>query len=259
MILVGLVVLAVVAQAVITKTWLEDDTVNLLEAWIWYAISLLNATIVGRRTYKIWAWLYMTKLRPRIYCGYQRWSMEQEVENLTQARLHIPMLVLLALWSLWTIPTVVSAIAPVIAEATDFLDEPWHLVLFLPLVFLASILWIAQEYDALDRKWRELEGLRPVYKRCFPVSELLSMYECLRVAPRIFWEEYKDLPDMYVNEVNNRKFRERAASYSGRASHALQRRALIVAVLAVVAAVLTLIEASTGGELVGWFVEGLSK
>ena len=85
------------------------------------------------------------------------------------------------------------------------------------------------------------------------------MYECLRVAPRIFWEEYQSLPEAQVNEGTNRKFRERAAPYRSGGGNVLQRRAFAIAVLAVLAAVGTFIDASIDGGIVGWSVRGLSK
>ena len=259
MILAALAALAVVAQVVITQSWIEEDTANLLGVGIWYATSVLNVVVVGRSLSKLYVWLHITRLRPRIYASYRHWNMEQEVENLMQAWLQIPMLPILVLWSLWTLPVVVTTLAPIIAEATGFLDTSGQLVLVWLVAFLASIAWVLQEQNGLDRKRQELEALRPIYHQRFPVSELLSMYECLRVAPRVFWREYKDLPDVQVNEATNRKFRERAAPYSNSGANAFQRRAFVIAVLAVLAAVLTFAEASIDGGLLRWFVQGLSK
>ena len=259
MVLIALVTLAVVTQVVIMKTWSGDDeAANLLGVWIWYAISVLNVIVVGLSISKLLAWLYISKLRPGIYASYRHWSMEKEVENLVQAWLHIPMLVLLALWSFWTLGFALSFM-PAIVATTGFLDTPGPLVLFWPVAFLASTLWVLQEHDALGRKRRELAGLRQVYHQRFPVSELLSMYECLRVAPRVFWEEYKDLPAVQVNETTNRRFRERAAPYSSRGGDGFQRKTLIVAGVAVLVAALTFIETSIDGGSVAWFVQGLTK
>ena len=65
----------------------------------------------------------------------------------------------------------------------------------------------------MDARLEMFESLRPVLRNRFTVTEILSMRECLRVAPRIFWEEYTNLPAVQVNEATNRKFRERAAPY----------------------------------------------
>ena len=139
--------------------------------------------------------------------------MEREAENLAQAWMHLPVLPLMAVWSLWTLGTTMTTFAPVIAGATGLLDTPGQIILFWLLAFLVSLIWVYSEHDTFDRKRRELEGLRPIYRQRFPASELMSMYDCLRVAPRVFWEEYKDLPDVQVSEATNRRFRERAAPY----------------------------------------------
>ena len=259
MILVGLVALAVVVQVIIAKSWIVENTENLFGASIWYATSMLNVVVVGRSLSKSCVWLYITRLRPGIYANYRHWSMEQEVENIVQAWLHIKILPIWALWSIWTFPVVVATMAPVIAKATGYLDTLWQLILLWTLMFLASITWVLQEHSGIDRKRQELGSLRSVYRLRFKVSELLSMYECLRVAPRVFWEEYKCLPDVQVTETTNRKFRERAAPYSNSGANVLQRRSLIIAVLAVIVAVLTFAEASIDGGIVGRFVQELSK
>ena len=259
MIFAGLVAVAVMTQLVIAKSWVEEDTTNLLEAGIWYATSILNVVVVGRSLSKSCIWLYMTRLRPEIYANYRYWSMEQEVEDQVQAWLYWPALLLLVIWSLWTLPIVVTTLAPIITDATGFLNTPGQIVLLWLAAFLASIVWVLQEQSRLDRKRRDLEVLRPTYHQRFPVSELLSMYECLRVAPRAFWEEYKNLPDVQVSEATNRKFRERAAPYSNSRGNVFQRRSFTIAVLAVLAAVFTFAEASIDGGLLEWFVRGLTK
>ena len=260
MILAVLVALAVVAQVAIMKTLEAQDTsAGLLEASIWCGTSFLNVAAVGRSAFNSLTWLYITKLRPRIYAGYRRWSMEREFENLSQVWTHVAISPLLVLWSLWTLGTTMTTFAPVVAGATGLLETPVQIIVFWLVAFLASFAWVNSEHDAFDRKRRELEELRPIYRRRFPVSELLSMYDCLRVAPRIFWEEYKDLPDVQVNEATNRRFRTRVAPYGTREGAALHRKTLIIAVAAVLVAVVTFVEASIDGGFVGWFVGGLSK
>ena len=129
MVLAGLVALAVVTQVVIAKSWIEEGAATFYQALIWYAISILNVVAVGRSLAKLFLWLYMTKLRSRIYAAYRNWGMEKEVDNQFQAWLNLGMLPLLAFWSLWTIPAVMIAAAPVIAESIGFLDKPRQLVL----------------------------------------------------------------------------------------------------------------------------------
>lgn len=62
-------------------------------------------------------------------------------------------------------------------------------------------------------KVSKLEKLPSLFSEKFTASELLSMYESLRHAPTLFWEEYANLPDEEVNEMTNSKYRERAAPF----------------------------------------------
>lgn len=71
----------------------------------------------------------------------------------------------------------------------------------------------AQAIDKIREKIKKLEDLGEVFGQRFSVLELLSMYESLRFAPQVFWEEYSKLPDAQINEEMNRKYRELAAPY----------------------------------------------
>ena len=113
-------------------------------------------------------------------------------------------------------------------------------------------------YRVQDAKRSELDALRPVFHERFSASELLSMHECMRVAPRVFWEEYANLASVQVTEAMNRKFRERVAPYVVGHNEITQRTALLVAVfavfLALFVAVPTVFDLLTGGaSLVEWW------
>ena len=139
MVLAGLVALAVVAQVVITKSLIAEDTASPLQAVIWYATSVLNVVAIGRTLSKLFLWLYMTKLRPESYANYRHWRMEKEVENRVQAWLHIAMLPLLGLWSLWTLPIVITTLAPILAESIGFLDTSGQLTLVWLVAFFSAV------------------------------------------------------------------------------------------------------------------------
>ncbi len=72
---------------------------------------------------------------------------------------------------------------------------------------------------AYARIWNILEKIdkltklpSPFHKQ-FRVTELLSMYEALRFAPPIFWEEYCNLEEGQISYDNNRRYRESAAPF----------------------------------------------
>ena len=71
----------------------------------------------------------------------------------------------------------------------------------------------AQTIINVRKKIKKLEDLGEVFRQRFSVLELLSMYESLRFAPQLYWEEYSKLPDAAVNEETNRKYRELASPY----------------------------------------------
>lgn len=78
---------------------------------------------------------------------------------------------------------------------------------------------------------RKLDGLGEAFHQRFAVSELLSMYESLRPAPPLFWEEYAALTDDEINDETNRSFRRRARPYSNIQSGRYNRIIIVVAVL----------------------------
>ena len=103
----------------------------------------------------------------------------------------------------------------------------------------AVIEWV--RCNRIDLKRRRLDALKPVFSTIFPVSELLSMYECLQKAPQLFWDEYANLRDVEVNEMNNRRFRDRVAPYQHSRLDDLQRAAIFVAVVAAALALVSIV------------------
>lgn len=99
--------------------------------------------------------------------------------------------------------------------------------------------------SSILKKVKDLDGLPEVFHQRFSKSELLSMYEGLRQAPPLFWEEYINLPDYAVSQETNRKFRERIAPfrYSQSRNHnqyMLAARVITIG-LGVISAILTII------------------
>lgn len=78
---------------------------------------------------------------------------------------------------------------------------------------------------------RKLDDLRETFHQRFAISELLSMYESLRPAPPLFWEEYVGLPEQEISEDTNRAYRKRAAPYSNAQFGRYDRIIIIVAIL----------------------------
>ena len=87
----------------------------------------------------------------------------------------------------------------------------------------------------------KLEGLRDIFHQRFTVSELTSMYESLRHAPQIYWEEYINLPDGRISRETNRDYRERGMLYRHRQ---VSKENKILIVLTIVALILMAIPAA---------------
>lgn len=96
--------------------------------------------------------------------------------------------------------------------------------------FLLGFSVKAQSIINIREKIKKLEDLREVFSQRFGVVELLSMYESLRLAPQMFWEEYSKIPDEAINEETNRKYRELAAPYRYAQSSKHSRIVITVAV-----------------------------
>ena len=98
----------------------------------------------------------------------------------------------------------------------------------------------AQRTEAVLRKVERLEGLREVFRNRFRPSDLLSVYESLKHAPPLFWDEYTQLADEEINEETNQKYRERAGPY--RYSLSIRHNRVIIS-LGVLAIAITLLVA----------------
>ena len=159
---------------------------------------------------------------------------------------HLPLLVAMTLWVSFTIGFIVWFIAP----ATDVAEAK-----AMPLVvifFLLPITWGMSDYRNGEIKREKLDALQHAFHARFPVSEILSMYECMRLVPPIFWDEYTKLPVADVNKATNQEFRNRASSYHVLDSRIHQRMVLTIAVIAVVAATPSLAFLFLEGTLIEW-------
>ena len=253
MLLIQLTVISVVAQVMTFEIMIGDADVPLGVAGAWYVATTVTVASLTVRLLRLAVWLNMTKRRPKLLARFRHWGMGREVVD----RPDISLTVIWIAWCGASVYLAVSVVVPVIHDTTMITGYLRPVVIWVcAMVFPASRM--ADDYRDHDMKRRELDSLRPVFHNRFPVSEILSMYECINAAPRIFWEEYTNLPDVQVNEATNRKFRERVASYAVRENTITQRTMLLVAVVTIIVAVLislpTLSDAVTdGSSLVEWF------
>ena len=130
--------------------------------------------------------------------------------------------------------------------------EPKTILLPLAGFFLIPISWGMSDYRNGETKRGKLDALRPAFHARLSVSEILSMYECLRLVPPVFWNEYTELPEAQLNRATNQEFRNRAGSYHVLGSQIHQRMTLTIAVIAVVVAAPSLAFLFLEGTVTQW-------
>ena len=189
-------------------------------------------------------------LRDRFY----RWGMEGDFPRRPSVKLSL----FLLLWGCWSVLLSACLTFP----AGDWLSDVGALRLMLLWFFVFGLSFILTARGHGDRlsKVRCLDGLRPVFHRRFPPSEIVSMYEAMDGASAILWREYVSLPDVQVTEVTNRRFRERALPYTLGRSHILQSFGFLMATVAVLVAIAlglpSFLDLVGGGTAIsGWWIE----
>ena len=88
-----------------------------------------------------------------------------------------------------------------------------------------------RKFSGIDQKVKDMDGLRDTFLERSSVSDLLSTYEALRPAPKLFWEEFSQLADEDIGEDSNLRFHERAAPYRYTQSRQHNLTILAIAVL----------------------------
>ncbi len=244
----SLLVVALVAQVVTFEALLDDATISIGVVSIWYVASILTTLFLSASLFQASMWLFMKRLRPALLARYRHWGMEEEVLG----HGHILYLIVSLAWCLGTLSLTFVKAASVVEQLIPGSGDPMTLILTWVMVFFITIYWRSLDYGSLSMKRKKLDDLHPFFHKRFQVSEILSMYECLRGAPAIFWEEYTKLGRKQINEASNRKFRERVAPYSVHRTEVTQRTILLITVVAVFIAVPTLLNILVEGEFLWW-------
>ena len=147
-------------------------------------------------------------------------------------------------FALWSVSTTLStaftffvAFASTVlvsGESASTVDRFYYTANFALYAFFLGSTIEAQRVQKITLKTRKLEALRELFHQRFSVSELLSMYEGLSIAPPLFWEEYANLQDDHVNQETNRSYRERAAPYIHSRTNSHTMIVIAVAVLTLI-------------------------
>ena len=121
--------------------------------------------------------------------------------------------------------------ASLIEETLPGMDQLYYTASIALYGFFIGITVESERISKITEMPRKLDDLGEAFHQRFPVSELLSMYESLRSAPPLFWEEYAGLTDDEISEEANRSFRRRARPYRNIQSGRYNRIIIAVAVL----------------------------
>ena len=121
--------------------------------------------------------------------------------------------------------------ALLIEETLPTRDQLYQTLTFAMYALSMGLLVESERIKRITNKTTQLDDLRDIYHERFKVSEILSMYECLKAAPPLFWQEYTQLPDEEINEETNRSYRLRAEPYSNLQSGSYTRVIIVVAIL----------------------------
>ena len=129
----------------------------------------------------------------------------------------------------------------VTGESTSTADRFYYTFVFANYAFLVGSTVEGERVRKITEKTRKLDDLRKVFHERFSVSEILSVYEGLRFAPTLFWEEYANLDDDQISRETNRSYLERAAPF---VHSQTSRHTIIVIIVAVLTLILTAVVAA---------------
>ena len=184
--------------------WEEPSkaSVSLAGVLIWHAAACVYMFVCGRNGYKQALRMYLRKKNPDVVSRYGHWGMEREVFGESTLFWLISGAVLGSL-------TIGGIFWPIASATSPINVEPTTTAMYLALSLLAPAYWGMQDYRVAETKRERLDALHPAFHARFPVTEILSMYECLRLAPPVFWQEYTQLPEGRINTATNQEFRTR--------------------------------------------------
>ena len=190
----------------------------LLMIFYWYSLGI----------YMFRSYAYTIKGRTATY---QAWGVQIEPfapTTITRSTLYLVGLFAGALFNSWL----------AFFAATILVDSGRFELTFV-FAFMSLVIGYTRERErikAIETKIREITNLRSVFFEVYSRADLISLYESLRHAPRLFWEEYASLPDDRINESTNSKYREIAAPFH---QNWARRTTVILIIVAVVGLVVS--------------------
>ncbi len=203
-----------------------------------FAQMVLSSFYFGSYSYKVAT--RMSNRRNRLL--YRKWGVEKDLLGSTTLARSVILAIVFCLGTAYVFLFALISISLIIEGSAIDSGHCKITSNIAILAFVSGLIIEAGRIANIQAKIGLLTDLGKVYHQRFRVSELLSMYESLRHAPPLFWEEYANLPNREITEENNRKYRERAASYHYSQSRIYNRVMVAVTVIAVgLTAILTVL------------------
>ena len=144
---------------------------------------------------------------------YRKWGLEREIFHPASLWWFTAWGVVVVLVLAFTFLLAAVSLS-LLKEHLAFVQEPVERTFGIALLsFLLGLFRATLRFTTVKDKVQKLTNLHPAFHQRFSVAELLGMYEALRFAPDIFWEEYANLDETKISDDMNRRFRASAAPY----------------------------------------------
>ena len=199
-----------------------------------FGLMSANAFCLGRIILQGWLRLSQKTNRSR----YRTWGVEKDLVWGPQWKWLIFWGIVIAVGAAYTFAFALASTLLVTEDSGLGVGQVYDTFSYFFIAFLLGVAIEVQHLEDVQRKVKRFEGLREVFRSRFRPSDLLSVYESMKQAPPLFWEEYTQLPEEEVNEETNQKYRERAAPYRYNLSIRHNIIVIVVGVLALVLATL---------------------
>ena len=174
--------------------------------------------------------------------SYQKWGVDKELFRPESIVWLIGSGVVAAISLILTFYLAFLSITLVTEATTTAIDRFQTTLLFAMYAVFIGFTVEYQRFKKIADMTKKLDDLKEPFHEKFPISELLSMYEELRPAPPLFWEEYAGLTDDQVSQQTNRIYRERAAPYGHSRSIRYSKIVIVVAALTLLVAAISAVK-----------------
>ena len=162
---------------------------------------------------------------------YRKWGVERELFYPVSLRWFIAWGTVIVLVLAFTFLLAAVSLS-FLKEHITFVEEPVERTFGIALLsWIAGLFRATLHFIAIREKVQKLTDLHPALHQRFGVAELLGMYETLRFAPAIFWEEYANLDETQINDDTNQKYRASAAPYQHSQVHLTNTVMITITVL----------------------------